>query len=173
MPRSVVRHGRPALLPASLALATLLALAVSAQAQTRVYRCGNEYTNQTRGRTDCRLVEGGNVTIVESPRPAPRPAAPRAPAPGPASSTSASSAQQVLQRRREADAKAILEQELQRAEQRHAELEAEYNDGQPDKIGGEARNYQKYLDRVDDLKAALERTESDIEGIQRELQRYQ
>ena len=75
------------------------------------------------------------------------------------------------QRARDADAKAILQQELSRAEARHAELLKEYNNGEPDKIGGEARNHQKYLDRVAELKAAIERNQSDIEGIKRELGR--
>jgi hypothetical protein len=47
----------------------------------------------------------------------------------------------------------------------------EYNNGEPEKIGGEARNYQKYLDRVTELKASLARNESDIAGIRRELGR--
>lgn len=151
--------------------AAVLTASLPAKAQNRVYRCGNEYTNQLKGRTDCKLVEGGNVTIVQSTRPRPAPVAP-AKRSAPAQTQPVSSAKDILQRRREADAKAILEQELQRAEMRQAELEEEYNDGQPDKIGGEARNYQKYLDRVADLEAAMERNQSDMEGIRRELERY-
>ena len=58
------------------------------------------------------------------------------------------------------------------AQARQAELAKEYNNGEPDKIGGEARNYQKYLDRVAELKASIARNQADIEGIQRELKRY-
>jgi len=48
----------------SLLVAALLPVAL--QAQDRIYRCGNEYTNdatlaQERG---CRRVEGGNVTVL-------------------------------------------------------------------------------------------------------------
>ena len=155
-----------------VALGLALTTSLPAAAQSRVYRCGNEYTNQLKGRTDCKLVEGGNITIVESgaPRRAPAAAAPaKRAAPGTAA---APSARDVLQQRREADARAILEQELARAEKRQAELEAEYKDGEPDKLGPETRNYQKYLDRVADLKAELERNQSDIEGIKRELERH-
>ena len=39
------------------------------------------------------------------------------------------------------------------------------------KQGAEARNHQKYLDRVAELKAAIARNEEDIAGIKRELTR--
>jgi len=163
----------------SLVAATLAAAAVPAPAQDRIYRCGNEYTNQPKGRPDCKLVEGGNVTIVRGTAPAP--AAPAAPAAGGGAAPAARSAgtapasapriDNAEQRKRDADAKAILQQELRRAEARQAELDKEYKGGEPDKIGGEARNHQKYLDRVAELKAAIERNQSDIEGIKRELGR--
>jgi hypothetical protein len=50
---------------------SLTALAAQTHAQTgRVWRCGNEYTNdatvaQQRG---CKVMEGGNVTVVQTPR---------------------------------------------------------------------------------------------------------
>ena len=57
-----------------LAAAVLGAVALPASAQDRIYRCGNEYTNQIKGRSDCKLVEGGNVTIVRGTAPAAAPA---------------------------------------------------------------------------------------------------
>jgi predicted metal-dependent peptidase len=75
------------------------------------------------------------------------------------------------QRARDSDARGVLESELKRAEARRVELLAEYKDGQPDKQGIESRNYQRYLDRVEELKAAIARNESDIAGIRRELGR--
>jgi len=131
----------------------------------RVYRCGNEYTNQIKGRTGCKLVEGGNITVVRGTTPASR-AQPAAS--GPAAAARVGTPEQ---RARDADAKAIMEQELRRAEARQAELQAEYKNGEPDKIGGEARNYQKYLDRVAEMKDAIARNQSDIDGIKRELAR--
>ena len=158
-----------------LAAAVLGAVALPASAQDRIYRCGNEYTNQIKGRSDCKLVEGGNVTIVRGTVPAAAPvtrsastgAAPRT-ASAPASAPRIDTPEQ---RARDADAKAILEQELRRAEARQNELTKEYNNGEPDKIGGEARNYQKYLDRVAEMKASLARNQSDIDGLKRELSR--
>jgi hypothetical protein len=75
------------------------------------------------------------------------------------------------QKARDSDAKLILESELKKAEARNADLLREYNNGEPEKRGDEARNYQKYLDRVAELKASLARNESDIAGIRRELGR--
>ncbi|WP_028601763.1 hypothetical protein [Ottowia thiooxydans] len=43
---------------------TLYFIAFDAQAQDRLYRCGNEYTNKIAGRTDCTVVKGGDVEIV-------------------------------------------------------------------------------------------------------------
>lgn len=36
----------------------------NAQAQERLYRCGNEFTNKMIPGRECRLIEGGNVTVV-------------------------------------------------------------------------------------------------------------
>lgn len=166
---------RTALLLTSLFAATQWLAAAPVSAQDRIYRCGNEYTNRIGNRKDCKVVEGGNVTVVRGMAPAPAAAAPAAGGgqrnvvSAPPSAPRADSAEQ---RARDADAKAILEQELRRTEARQAELLKEYNNGEPDKIGGEARNYQKYLDRVAEMKAAIDRNQSDIEGIRRELNRF-
>ena len=65
----------------------------------------------------------------------------------------------------------MLQSELRKAEARQAELLKEYNNGEPEKQGSEAKNYQKYLDRVADMKAQIARNESDIAGLQREIGR--
>jgi hypothetical protein len=160
------------LLTSCLTLAVgVLAIASPALAQERIYRCGNEYTNQIKGRTGCKLVEGGNITVVRGTAPAKHEGG----ASGQRVVTAPASAPRVdaaEQRARDADAKAILEQELQRAQNKQAELVKDYNNGEPDKIGGEAKNYQKYLDRVADMKASIDRNQSDIDGIKRELERY-
>ena len=154
------------------ALAFLLAGGAAVAQSSVIYRCGNEYTNakEAERRGGCRVVEGGNVTVVEGMRPAP------AAAPGAAASvvTAPPGAPRVNaneQKARDADARAILEVELRKAEARQAELLKEYNNGEPDKLGPETRNHQKYLDRVAELKAAIARNESDIAGIKRELGR--
>lgn len=156
-------------------LAALAAAGVHMQAQAqqeRVWRCGNEYTNnatmaQQRG---CKVMEGGNVTIVQGSRPVAAAAASsststvRAPAGSPR-------VDGADQRARDGEARSVLESELKKAEERQAQLLKEYNNGEPEKQGGEARNYQKYLDRVAEMKAEISRNESDIAGIRREIGR--
>lgn len=142
-------------------------LSACVQAQGAIYRCGNEFSNtitEAEAKTrNCKLVSGGNVTVVpavkqQSSRTGSSPAnAPRVDAND--------------QRSKDADARSILEAELRKAEARQAELLKEYNNGEPEKIGPETRNHQKYLDRVAELKKSIERNESDIAGIKRELSR--
>jgi len=137
----------------------------------KIYRCGNEYTNnsamaQQRG---CKLIEGGNITVVEGLRPAaPTSSSAARAASGPLGPSRVEAAEQ---RSRDADARGILEAELRRAEARLAELQKEYNNGEPERRGDETRNYQKYLDRVADLKAGIGRMESDVASIKREIGR--
>ena len=150
-------------------------LAVSAQAgaqaaQTTIYRCGSEYTNALTAQQalarGCKTVDGGNITVIEAPRPAP--AANRVVTAPPASAPRVDPAEQ---RARDADARNILEAELRKAEARRADIAREFNNGEPERRGDEARNYQKYLDRVAELKASLARADSDIAGLRRELGR--
>lgn len=133
-------------------------------AQDRIYRCGNEYTNTVSEAQskNCKLISGGNVTVVQAHKPAARPAGNGQPGPRVDSAD---------QRSKDSDSRLILESELKKAEARHLELQKEYNNGEPEKLGPETRNHQKYLDRVAELKASIARNESDIDGIRRELSR--
>jgi hypothetical protein len=141
-------------------------------AQDTIYRCGNEYINDAAvaKRRGCKTMEGGNVTIIEATRPSSS-AAPRS---APKSSSSGSSGSRIDsadQRARDSDARAILQAELDKAKERLAEAEKAYAGGAPEKQGIESRNYQRYLDRVAELKAAKERAEVDVTSISRELER--
>lgn len=148
------------------------AVAVPVLAQDPIYRCGNEYTNAkpAAGNKDCKLLEGGNVTVVEGLR-SPKASQPKASQANGGASNAGPRVENSQQKARDADARRILQDELKKALAQHEALLAEYKDGQPDKQGSEVRNYQKYLDRVAELKASLARNESDIAGIRRELER--
>ena len=138
-----------------------------------MYKCDNNYYTNTMPDAKakgCKLMEGSNVTVVQGTRPAASAPA-RAAAPSSAAPAGGQRVDSGDQKSRDSDARRILEAELKRAEARQAELLKEYNNGEPEKIGSEARNYQKYLDRVAELKASLARNESDIAGIRRELGR--
>ena len=141
--------------------------------QERIYRCGNEYTNTvpTAQAHGCKLMSGGNVTVVQGMRPAAKSSAAVRPAGSDAAPSGGARVDSGEQKSRDSDARQILEAELKKAEARQAELRKEYNNGEPEKLGPETRNHQKYLDRVDALKASLARNESDIAGIRRELGR--
>lgn len=163
-------------------LVCVAALAGPALAQDRIYRCGNEYTNNASVAKErgCKVVEGGNVTVIQGTSPAAsgssagssgagagKAAAPKAVA-SPASAPRVSANDQ---RARDADARAILEAELKKALARQAELKAEYNNGAPQRNALDLRNPQVYMERTEALKASLARADADVAGIQREIDR--
>lgn len=135
-----------------------------------VYKCpGNLYTGTITPKEaadrGCKALEGGSVTVIQSP-PARR-------APEPKADTSASRPPEsrvdpAAQRARDTDKRRILETELRREQDRLSDLKREYNNGQPERRGDE-KNYQKYLDRTAELKAGIERSESDVAALRREL----
>ena len=173
-----------------LFLAVAVSCAQGALAQDRIFRCGNEYTNDVSKarQRGCTPISDANVTVVQGTRPQTA-HAPAAPAPAPASSASSTAsapprpvrvpvaavpaprATTAEGRARDSDARLILETELKKAESRKGDLAREYNNGEPTKNALEMRNPAFYTKRVDDLKADIARTDSDIAGIQRELQR--
>jgi hypothetical protein len=169
-------HARGCWLAAAAALVAGAAQAQGAASAPSgtVYRCPGSpvlYTDaltaeQAKER-DCRTVEGAPVTIIQSPKPRPAPA----PAPAPATRGPDSRVDPSEQRARDSDARRILENELRREEERLAALRAQYNNGQPERLGNE-RNYQKYLDRVAEMKAGIARKEGDIEANKRELKKH-
>jgi len=162
--------------PSSWGLAALALGAVSAaacaQANSTVYRCPGPpvlYTDALTAKEakekNCRTIEGAPITVMQSQKP--RPVAATSSASRPEAKVDPSE-----QKARDSDARRILELELKREEERLAELQKEYNNGEPERRGDE-RNYQKYLDRVADLKANIGRKEADIAAIKRELAKLQ
>ena len=152
----------------------LLALSCGS-ASADVYRCvgadgkSTEYINnvkdaQTRG---CKTMQGGNVTVVQS--------TPVQKSPVRVSASGQSSGGRTDgspdQKARDSDSRSILESELKKAEAKLAEQQKEYNNGEPEKQGIEGRNYQRYLDRVAELKDGIARNQSDIAGLKREISR--
>jgi hypothetical protein len=49
-------------------------------------------------------------------------------------------------------------------------MEKDFNGGQPERRGDE-KNFQKYLDRVAEMRAAIERKQVDIAALRREIQK--
>jgi hypothetical protein len=142
-----------------------------------VYRCpGNPvlYTDQLTAREaqdrGCRTIDGAPITIVPTARPRPpASAAPVAAATTPQASGGGNSRiDPAEQRARDTDARRILESELRREEERLAQMQREFNNGEPERRGDE-RNYQKYIERVGEMRAAIARKESDVAAIRREI----
>ena len=159
---------------AAAALATLAQAALAQASSTIVYKCpGNVYTSDREltakqaADQGCKVIEGTPITVIQGRPPAPRPGTGAATAPG-ASRPAEARIDAGAQRARDSDSRRILEAELRREEERLAELKREYNNGEPERQGNE-RNYQKYLDRVADLKSGIARKEGDIAAIKREL----
>lgn len=142
----------------------LLAGSVHAAEGSTMYRCpGNQYNNTLSAKDakdkGCKTIEGAPITVIQSVKP--RAAAPSV---GPASAR----VDPADQRARDNDARRILESELKREEDRLAQMKGEFNNGEPERQGNE-KNYQKYLERVADMKSAIGRKESDIAALKREL----
>jgi hypothetical protein len=156
----------------SLALAALslvlsgLMPSASAQAEDKpVYRCpGNLYTDALSAKEaagkGCKTLDGAPITVIQSIKPR-----------GATGSPASSGGEKVAaddQKARDADKRRILEAELQKEESALAALQKQYNNGQPERQGDE-RNFQKYQDRVNEMKAALTRKEADVAALRREL----
>lgn len=159
-----------------IVLAFLAALALPATAASdKIWRCGNEYTNQpgdakARG---CKPVEGGNLTVIEGlkPQAGARTASNPFQAGGQGARSGGERVDSAEQRARDADARAILETELRKAEARLAELRQEYRDGDPEKRPEELRNPPLHQQRTAMLKEQVGRAEADVAAIRRELAR--
>ena len=156
-----------------LMLALFSAGLAQAQGNSTVYRCpGNVYTDsmvakeaQEKG---CRTIEGAPVTVIQTTKP--RSEGKPVPPAGTRGSESRAEAKvdPGEQRSRDSDARRILEAELKSETERLAGLQREYNNGEPERRG-EERNYQKYQERVAEMKAGIARKEGDIAALKREL----
>lgn len=149
-----------------------------------VYRCPGPpvlYTDaisvQEAKDKGCRTIEGAPVTIVQTtprPKPATTTAAGASPASGsgstgaPTASNPGNRVDPSAQRARDTDARRILGEELRAEEERLLSLQRDYNNGEPERRGDE-RNFQRYAERVAEMKAGILRKEADIAALRREL----
>ena len=134
-----------------------------------VYRCPGTpvlYTDTLSAKEakdkGCSSLEGAPITVIQGTKPR------SGPVPATSASPPGARIAPADQRARDSDARRILESELKREEDRIGALKAEYNGGAPERRGDE-KNYQKYADRVAELKASIARKESDIDALKREL----
>jgi len=155
-------------------LAAALLCGVMGQAEARsdgsIFLCVD--ANGKRELTDtmkpgCRLLAvPGSI-----PAPAPRKASgaaggsTRTTAPAPADFPKVETSQQRV---RDSERRDILNEELRAEERRLAELRREFNNGEPERQGGE-RNFAKYQERVEQMRSSIKRGEANIEALNREI----
>jgi hypothetical protein len=176
---SLLRHSllfdrvvRDLLLPGfCLALLLFAWPACASSEQQRIYRCGNAYTNQPDPAANCKPLAGGSVTVIEGTRVQGQPAVSAQVNASGGNSVGSAKVDSAEQRQRDTQAQAVLQAELQKAQQQHVALLREWNNGEPERRADEFRQPQKYQDRVAQLRSALQRTEADLAGLQRELSR--
>lgn len=140
-----------------------------AHGQGVIYKCtppngSTEYTDVYRG-SFCKSMD---LPGVQVPAPARRIAAPPRSATPAASPGDFPRVDSNEQRSRDADRRAILEDELKTETQKLTELRKEFNGGEPERRGDE-RNYAKYQERVATMRDSISRSEKNVDALKREI----
>jgi hypothetical protein len=155
----------------ALCAAPLLVLCASLHAQATVYKCVDaqgrvELTDTAK--PGCKPLDLPGFIAAPPQRRGP-PATRQGSAPAPAAAAGnfprVSSAEQ---RARDDDRRAILADELRSEEEKLGELKRTFNNGEPERIGGE-KNYAKYQARVAQMRDDIARSEQNIEALKREM----
>ncbi|MCV2369105.1 hypothetical protein [Roseateles oligotrophus] len=153
---------------------SVVLLASSAQAQSIVYRCPGPpvlYTDALTAKEaqakDCKSIEGTPITVLPATRPRPNPA-PASAGGGEARGSNEGRIDPNQQRNRDGERRRVLEAELREAEDRLAALQRDYAGGNAERRGDE-KNYQKFQDRMAELKAGIARQEADVQALKREI----
>jgi len=153
------------------ALASSVASTASV-AQDRLYRCGNLYTNADKSADQaCIRLEADRITVVPAQPQESKLATPAKPAAAQSPSRAATRVSSRAQTQKDGESRQILEAEWRNARQRLQDLQMEYNQGEPERLGSERSNPRKYQERVAALQSSIVRTEADLTGIRRELAR--
>ncbi|WP_310389860.1 hypothetical protein [Roseateles sp.] len=149
-------------------------LAGAVQAQSIVYRCPGPpvlYTDALSPKEaqakDCRSIEGTPITVLPATRPRANPA-PASAGGGEARGSADGRIDPNQQRSRDGERRRVLETELREAQERLDALQRDYAGGNAERRGDE-KNYQKYLDRMAELKASIGRQEVDVQALKREI----
>ena len=172
---------------ASRLLAAVALVAAAPASYAQIYRCDTDsgvplYQNAPGAR--CKPLDLPSITTIPAPARAPG-AAPRppqngaAPAPGAAapggpsvpgaSPASFPRVEAGTQRSRDQERRRILEDELRKEESRLAQLRTDFNGGEPERRGEERTMYWKYLERVQQMKDDIARSEGAVASLKREL----
>ena len=157
----------------------MLMASAGAHAQS-VYKCTDDkgyvmYTDSATQR-GCKAIDTQQGAISQPPKGAvPAPAASSrqgagraAPAASTATPASFPKVESYVQRQRDDDRRDILNDELRNEEKKLADFRREFNNGEPERQGNE-KNYAKYQERVERLRADIGRSEKNVEALKREI----
>lgn len=153
-----------------------VALASVSAAHAEVYRCpGNLYTDalspKEAAAKGCKTLDGAPITVIQSNVSRSSGAGSRGAGESSAGGSPEKKVASEEQKARDTDARRILEAELRKEQAALDALKKEYNNGQPERRGDE-RNFQKYQERVNEMKAAVTRKEADVASLLRELSKF-
>jgi hypothetical protein len=171
-------------------MCTFVMVQAQAQAESAIFKCGNQVTNQPVDRQNCQKLDVSATVQIEGTR-VQSPPAGQSSQVQPAlvqnnstgnstgnnathlSSPQISAQPTALERQqRQAQSRTILEDEWQKLSAQYAELVRIYNQGQPTLLPGETAHTPQYLQRVQDMQLQLQRLVRDQLALQRELSRY-
>ena len=145
-------------------LPLLFGVIATAAAADTLYKCVDSagvvlYTNQKGNARNCSILSQDRpVSTVQPMRPAPRNATP-----GDFPRVS-----EEAQKGRDTDRRRILEQEVAAEQAKLEQARKDLVEGESVRLGGE-KNYQKYLDRVQQLKDGVALHERNLDAIRREI----
>ena len=155
-------------------LLAALSMGAPARAQGQIYLCvspdGSKELTDINKKGNCRLLDLPGAITAPPKRPASAPSAAPSRA-TPSASVAPADFPRVdgaAQKARDSDRRQILQDELNNEQQKLADLKKEFNGGQPERQGNE-RNYAKYLERVEQMKASIARVEQNIDALKREI----
>jgi len=133
-----------------------------AYAKSDIYVCTNPDGTKTYSNTGsnkgCKKVDLPGLTVVPAPN---KTNAGK-------TSTHFPAIDNVTQKSRDVERRQILQDELKAEQQKLTDLNAQYKNGQPDRLGSE-RNYAKYQERTETLKVDIDRSQQNVEALQREI----
>lgn len=148
-------------------LSALAGVVLAGGAQAEIYKCvdaAGHVTYSNVVQKGCQKLELEPLSTIPGPPKAPKPAA----APAQAAPANFPKVDNDTQKRRDADRRQILQDELAVETRNLEQAKKELEEQEAVRLGGE-RNYQKFLDRVQPYKDKVALHERNIEALKREL----
>lgn len=145
-----------------------------------VYRCGSVYTNQPLAKENCVRLPGASAVVIDGPSQSTRSVRNSGSTPQPSRKTSSAAAPvsqgppeatvlASVQAQRDAQAKAVLQAEWSRTQEKLQQVQAEYRQGNPARLPGESTG--EWQARSTQMRQSLIRLQADLASLKREMER--